>query len=337
MSRHIGIDLGTANTLAYVKGKGIVLREPSVVAIDEALGKVIAIGTEAKEMVGKTPVGITASRPLKDGVIAEFELTKLMLKSFVRRLSGGRIFFFRPNILVCIPYGVTEVERMAVEDAALESGARTVALIEEPVAAAIGSDINVDAARGSLIVDIGGGTTEVAVISLGGTVVSESLRVAGDKMDDAIVSFVRRKYGMIIGESTAESIKKTVGSVHRDVDRGYMDVMGRNASTGLPMTVKVTSKDTAEALKDITASLVDVIRRTLEKTPPELSGDIYDDGVVLAGGGALIGGLDRLITDITGLPARVAKSPLDGVIRGIGKVIDDMDKYRPMLHFIKYK
>ncbi len=337
MSKHIGIDLGTANTLSCVGGGKIVLREPSVVAVNTVMGKVLAVGAEAKEMIGKTPGEITTYRPLREGVIAEFEITKIMLRMFVKRLASMEHLFLRPDLIVCIPYGVTEVERMAVENAALEAGARTVALIDEPLAAAIGAGIAVEDSRGSLVVDIGGGTTEVAVLSLGGTVVSKSVRTAGDKMDDAIIAFIRRKYGVLIGETAAENIKMTVGSVHRYIDRGSVKVIGRNVETGLPESVTISSADVGEALKDIIDELVDTVRKTLEETPPELSGDILDDGITLSGGGALLGGIDRLISEITGLRVTVAKAPLDCVIRGIGKVIDDMDKYGPMLHYVKYK
>lgn len=337
MTRHIGIDLGTANTLACVKGKGVVLREPTVVAYNTRTDKVLAVGTEAKEMIGKTPGSILAFRPLKDGVIAEFEVTKTMLKMFTKKLFAGSLFFMRPSMIVCIPYGVTEVERMAVEDAALEAGARSVALIEEPVAAAIGSGIDVANARGSMIVDIGGGTTEVAVLSLGGIVESKSLRSAGDKMDDAITAYIRKKYGLMIGETTAENIKKNIGSVHPLIDRGTMEVRGRSLNNGLPSTITVSSSDVEEALCDIIDDIVEAVKNTLEDTPPELAGDIYEDGIVLAGGGALLGGLDKLITDATGVPVRVAPVPLDGVILGIEKVLENIDEYKDTLNFVKYK
>lgn len=325
MARQIGIDLGTANTLACIKGKGIVLRQPSVVAVNTQNSKVIAVGTDAKEMVGKTPIDIAAYRPLKDGVIADFDITKKMLRLFIKHIGGND--FIRPEMLICIPYGITEVERMAAEDAAFNAGARSVSLIEEPLAAAIGSGLDVLGSRGSMIIDIGGGTTEVAVLSLGGIVVSKSLRAAGDKMDEAIISHVRRKYGVLIGEASAEQVKMTVGSVHPEVDRGYISVIGRNLETGLPATVEVGSMDVEVALEELAGDLIEAIRKTLVETPPELSGDIYDDGIVLSGGGALLGGLSRLITDATGLRARVAESPLDGVIRGIDAVLENEKEY----------
>ncbi len=323
MSKNIGIDLGTANTIVYVRGKGIVLREPSVVAVEQRSKKVMAVGNEAKKMLGKTPGSIVAMRPLKDGVIAEFDFTTAMLRDFFKKVSGSTLFS-RPKVIICIPYGVTEVEKRAVEDVSLEAGAQSVALIEEPIAAAIGSGLKVEDAKGSMIVDIGGGTTEVAVTSLGGIVLSTSLRIAGDELDEAIVTYVKKKYNILIGEVTAEMLKKKIGSVHPGVDRGIMEVRGRNLLNGLPAIINISSAEVREAMHEQVVHIVEAIRTTLENTPPELSSDIYDNGIMLAGGGALLGGLDALITHVTGIRATVAKTPLDAVAVGIGHVIESM-------------
>ncbi len=319
--KSIGIDLGTANTLVYVKGKGIVLREPSVVAVEAKTRKVVAVGSEAKRMLGKTPGSILAMRPLKNGVIAEFDVTASMLRHYFKKVSGNTIFS-RPKVIICIPYGVTEVEKRAVEDVTLEAGAQSVALIEEPIAAAIGSGLRVDGPRGSMIVDIGGGTTEVAILSLGGIVISRSMRVAGDELDNAISSYLKRKYNVLIGETTAELLKKRIGSVHPSTDRGTMEVRGRNLLNGLPAIVNVTSTEIREALMEEVSHIVEAIRNTLEITPPELASDIYDTGIMLAGGGALLSGLDLLIQRVTGIRTFVAKSPIDCVSHGIGRVIE---------------
>ncbi len=319
--KSIGIDLGTANTLVYVKGRGIVLREPSVVAVEAKSRKVVAVGSEAKLMLGKTPGSILAMRPLKDGVIAEFDVTAQMLHHYFKKVSGNTIFS-RPKVIICIPYGVTEVERRAVEDVTLEAGAQSVALIEEPIAAAFGSGLRVDDARGSMIVDIGGGTTEVAVLSLGGIVMSSSLRIAGDELDEAIVAYIKRKYNVLIGETTAELLKKRIGSIHPATDHGAMEIRGRNLLSGLPAIVTVTSAEIREAMSDEIAHIVECIRSTLENTPPELASDIYDTGIMLSGGGALLSGLDLLISRVTGIRTVVAKNPIDSVAVGIGRVIE---------------
>ncbi|MBQ4097553.1 MAG: rod shape-determining protein [Clostridia bacterium] len=319
--KSIGIDLGTANTLVYVKGRGIVLREPSVVAVEAKSRKVVAVGSEAKLMLGKTPGSILAMRPLKDGVIAEFDVTAQMLHHYFKKVSGNTIFS-RPKVIICIPYGVTEVERRAVEDVTLEAGAQSVALIEEPIAAAFGSGLRVDGARGSMIVDIGGGTTEVAVLSLGGIVMSSSLRIAGDELDEAIVAYIKRKYNVLIGETTAELLKKRIGSIHPATDHGAMEIRGRNLLSGLPAIVTVTSAEIREAMSDEIAHIVECIRSTLENTPPELASDIYDTGIMLSGGGALLAGLDLLISRVTGIRTVVAKNPIDSVAVGIGRVIE---------------
>ena len=298
--KSIGIDLGTANTLVYLRGRGIVLREPSVVAVEAKSRKVVAVGSEAKMMLGKTPGSITAVRPLKNGVIAEFDVTAAMLRFYFKKVSGSTIFS-RPKVMICIPYGVTEVEKRAVEDVTLEAGAQSVALIEEPMAAAVGSGLRIEDARGSMIVDIGGGTTEVAVLSLGGIVMSNSMRVAGDELDSAIVAYIKRKYNVLIGETTAEILKKRIGSVHPDTDRGEMEVRGRNLLSGLPAIVTINSAEIREAMSDEVQHIVEAIRSTLENTPPELASDIYDTGIMLSGGGAMLNGLDLLISRVTGI------------------------------------
>ena len=330
--KSIGIDLGTANTLVYLKGKGIVLREPSVVAVDQRGKNVVAVGNEAKLMLGKTPGSITAMRPLKNGVIAEFDATAAMLRHFFKKVSGNTIMS-RPKVIICIPYGVTEVEKRAVEDVTLEAGAQSVALIEEPVAAAIGSGLRVEDARGSMIVDIGGGTTEVAVLSLGGIVLSTSLRVAGDELDDAISNYIKRKYNILIGDVTAETLKKRIGSVHPSFDKGVMEIRGRNLLNGLPAIINVTSAEIRESMADEIRNIIDSIRTTLENTPPELSSDIYDTGIVLSGGGALLPGLDLLVSRITGIRTVVAKHPLDCVAIGIGRVIESMGELSDVVSF----
>ncbi len=330
--KSIGIDLGTANTLVYVKGRGIVLREPSVVAVEARSRKVVAVGSEAKLMLGKTPGSIRAMRPLKDGVIAEFDVTAAMLRHYFKKVSGNTLFS-RPRVIICIPYGVTEVEKRAVEDVTLEAGAQSVALIEEPIAAAFGSGLRVDDARGSMIVDIGGGTTEVAVLSLGGIVMSSSLRIAGDELDDAITAYIKRKYNILIGETTAELLKKRIGSIHPATDHGAMEVRGRNLLSGLPAIVTITSAEVREALSDEVQHIVESIRSTLENTPPELASDIYDTGIMLSGGGALLAGLDLLISRVTGIRTVVAKSPIDSVAVGIGRVIESMNDMNGIVNY----
>lgn len=323
--KYFGIDLGTSNTLIYEKGRGIILREPSVVAREARGGKVVAVGGEAKLMLGKTPGSITAFKPLRDGVIAEFDVTAKMLHRFFKKVSGNS-FFSRPKVIVCIPYGVTEVEKRAVEDATLEAGAQSVALIEEPIASAIGAGLNIASPRGNMIVDIGGGTTEVAIISLGGIVLSNSLRTAGDRLDDAIMNYVKRKYNVVIGDVSAENLKKTIGSVFPGINPGTMDVRGRNLLTGLPATVTIASEELMEAMDEDVTHIVECICNTLENTPPELASDIYDNGIMLAGGGALLAGLPNLIYRVTGIKTNVAKMPLDCVALGIGRVIESPEK-----------
>ncbi len=318
-SQDIGIDLGTANTLVFVKGKGIVIREPSVVAVDQKTNppRVVAVGTEAKEMIGRTPGSITAVRPLKDGVIADFEITSDMLKEFIRRAISSSPFS-RARVMICIPSGVTEVERRAVYDAAKSAGAKFVSLIQEPMAAAIGAGLPVREAMGSMVVDIGGGTAEVAVISLGDIVTSRSARVAGNNFDEAIIAYIKKKYNLLIGDRTAEDIKIKIGSAYPYDGEGAMNVKGRNLMDGLPKHVEITSEEIREALSDPVNQILDAVRATLEKTPPELAADIIDRGIMLTGGGALLRGLDRLIADETRIPVLVAEKPLDCVVDGTG-------------------
>ncbi len=331
MAKQLGIDLGTANTIVYMKGKGIILREPSVVAVDKVGKRVVAVGGDAKRMIGKTPGNIAAYRPMKDGVIADFDVTAKMLHSFFGKVQASGPFS-RPSVAICIPYGVTEVERRAVEDATFEAGAKNVALVDEPMAAAIGSGLRINGARGSMIVDIGGGTAEVAVISLGGIVISHSLRAAGNQIDEAIVRYMKREYGVLIGDTTAEALKKNIGSVHVSMDRGEMEIRGRNLRTGLPAVMTVCSAQIREAITEPVSRIINTIRTALENTPPELSADIFDYGIMLAGGGALLGGLPALISERTGVRVTVAKRPLDSVALGLGKVIEgqvgDIVRYR---------
>ena len=324
-SNDIGIDLGTANTLVYVKGKGIVLREPSVVAIDKSRRKVLAVGTEAKLMLGRTPSNITAVRPLRNGVIADFEVTQEMIKYFIRKVHNRRSLL-HPRIVIGIPSSITEVEKRAVQESAEQAGAREVLLIEEPMAAAIGSDLPVSEPHGSMICDIGGGTTEVAVISLGGMVVTNSIDVAGDEMDDCIVQFFRRKHNLVIGETTAEEVKIQIGSVFPLKEEKTIEVKGRDQAKGLPKTILVTSEEIRQALMEPVQLIVDVIKQVLEETPPELSSDLVDRGMVLAGGGSLLRGFPELIRQETELPVHRAADPLSCVALGCGKYLEELDK-----------
>ena len=319
--RDIGIDLGTANTLVYMKGKGIVMREPSVVAMDVKENMVMAVGSEAKEMIGRTPGSISAVRPLKDGVIADFDVTSEMLKYFIRTAVHSTVFS-RPRVVICIPSGVTEVERRAVDEAARNAGAKAVELVEEPMAAAIGAGLQVNEAAGCMVVDIGGGTSEVAVISLGDIVTKCSVRTAGDDFDEAIISYIKKKYNLLIGERTAEDIKIRIGSAFPYEDESTMDVKGRNLVDGLPKNITISSEEVREALADPVSAIVDAIRSTLESTPPELSADIIDNGIMLTGGGAMLRGLDVLVSRETGMPVHVAENPLDCVAIGTGKCLD---------------
>jgi rod shape-determining protein MreB len=330
MAKIVGIDLGTANTLLCVKGKGIVLRSPSVVAISKSDRSVVALGREARRMLGKTPEGILAFRPLKDGVIADPEVTAKMIRAFFEYTDSISLFA-RPSAIVCIPYGVTEVEKRAVEDATFEAGARSVALIEEPLAAAIGTGLRVGGARGSMIVDIGGGTTEVAVISLGGIVASNSIRVAGDEFDEAIVAYLCRRRGIRIGESQAEELKIKIGSAHPTCDVGEMEISGHSLENGLATTMKIRSSEVREAMLPNLEEVIKAIKRTLEQTSPELSSDIYDYGITLTGGGALLRGIDKLITERTGLKVKIASRPLESVCLGIFKIIESEGKLESLL------
>ncbi len=323
-TRDIGIDLGTANTLVYVKGRGIVVREPSVVAINKKNGDILAVGDEANDMIGRTPENIVAIRPLKDGVIADFSITQKMLRYFIRKanIQGG---FRKPRVVICVPSGVTEVEKRAVEDAAYQAGSKNVYLIEEPMAAAIGANLPIEEPTGSMVVDIGGGTSEVAVISLGGIVTSKSLRIAGDEFNEDIIHFVKKEYNLMIGERTAEQVKMKIGIVFPDKNTEEMEVRGRDLITGLPKTQKITSIQVQDALKDSIFSVIDAIKFTLEKTPPELASDIMDKGIMLTGGGALLKGLDKLITQETGIPVFVSENALDCVAIGAGKVLEEIE------------
>ncbi len=325
ISKDMGIDLGTANTLVYVKGKGIVLREPSVVAINSMNKKVLAVGEEAKKMIGRTPGNIVAIRPMKDGVIADFDVTQMMLKKFISKVIG-KSAFASPRIIVCYPSGVTEVEKRAIDEAAKQAGAREVVLMEEPMAAAIGAGLPVDEPTGSMIVDIGGGTTEVAIISLDGIVTSKSLRIAGDELDQAIISYIKNEYNLMIGERTAENIKMELGSAFKLEEEKDMDIKGRDLISGLPKTITVTMEQIREALKEPVSAIIDAIKTTLEKTPPELAADIMEKGIMLAGGGALLKGLDKLINHETHMPVHIAESPLDCVALGAGKALEYFDK-----------
>ena len=320
-SKDIGIDLGTANTLVFMKGKGIVMREPSVVAVDVRTDTVLAVGAAAKEMIGRTPGSIVAVRPLKDGVIADFDITATMLKHFIRQTVKPSIFS-KPKVIVCIPSGVTDVERRAVEDTARQAGAGDVKLIEEPMAAAIGAGLPVFEPTGSLVVDIGGGTSEVAMISLGDIVTACSVRVAGDKFDESIIQYVKKKYNLLIGERTAEEIKIKIGSAYPYEGEGDMQIKGRNLVDGLPKNVVISAAEVRDALADPLSVIVEAIRSTLEKTPPELSADIIDHGIMLTGGGALLRGLDFLVAQETNMPVHVEERPLDCVAEGTGKRLE---------------
>jgi rod shape-determining protein MreB len=323
-SNDLAIDLGTANTLIYVKGKGIVLSEPSVVAIKKGTNQVLKVGREAKEMLGRTPGGIVAIRPLKDGVIADFDVTEQMIRAFILK-SHNRKALVRPRVIVGVPSGITQVEKRAIRDSADQAGAREVYLIEEPMAAAIGAGLPVQEPTGSMIVDIGGGTTEVAVISLSGIVYSQSVRIAGDEMDEAITQYLKRKYNLLIGERTAENIKIQIGSAYPFDEPRKMDIKGRDLVEGIPKTLAISDSDIREALHDPVFSIVDAVKTALERTPPELSADIAENGIVLAGGGALLHGLDTLISLETHLKVRVADDPLSCVVLGTGKVLDELD------------
>lgn len=324
-SRDIGIDLGTANTLVFVRGRSIVLRESSVVAIRRDTGSILAVGEDAKRMIGRTPGNIVAIRPMKDGVIADFDVTQAMLRHFILK-AYRRKSILKPQVVVCVPSGVTEVEKRAVLDATNQAGAREAFLIEEPMAAAIGADLPVEEPTGSMIVDVGGGTTEVAIISLGGIVTSRSIRVAGDEMDEAIIQHIKKNYNLLIGERTAEKIKVNIGTAYLpDQKRDSMEVRGRDLLNGLPKIQVITSEEIQNALSDPVTNIIDAIKVTLEKTPPELAADIMDKGIVMTGGGALLHGLDKLVSEETGMPVIITENPLDCVALGTGKVLAEIE------------
>lgn len=329
-AKDIGIDLGTANTLVHIKGKGIVVREPSVVAVNIKTNEVLAVGEAAKEMIGRTPGNIVAIRPMRDGVIADFDVTQSMIKYFIKQAMSKGVFS-KPRVVICVPSGVTEVEKRAVEDATLQAGAKEAYLIEEPMAAAIGANLPVEEPSGSMVVDIGGGTCEVAVISLGGIVTSKSLRVAGDELDDAIAHYIKKEYSLMIGERTAEQIKVTIGGAFPKTKEERMEIRGRDLITGLPKNIEITSSEINEALKEPVNAIIDSIKFTLEKTPPELASDIMDKGIMLTGGGALLDGLDKLIMQETGMPVSIAENPLDCVALGTGKVLEEIETLKKVL------
>lgn len=322
-SNDLAIDLGTANTLVYLKGKGIVLREPSVVAIHRDSKRVLAVGTDAKRMLGRTPESIVAIRPLKDGVIADFDVTEIMLRYFIRKVHN-RNTLVRPRVIICVPSGITQVEKRAVKDSALSAGAREVYLIEEPMAAAIGVGLPISEPSGNMILDIGGGTTEVAVISMEGVVYSKSIRIGGDEMDEAVVSYIKRKYNLLIGESTGENIKIKLGSAYPMEERRTMEVKGRDLLEGVPKTVAISDEEVRDSLYEPVYAIVETVKQALENTPPELAGDIVDKGIVVAGGGALLRGIDILLREETGLPIIIAEEPLDAVVLGTGQALSEL-------------
>jgi rod shape-determining protein MreB len=327
----MAVDLGTANTLVYVRGRGIVLSEPSVVAIDQRVGEVHAVGVEAKRMLGRTPGTITAIRPLKDGVIADVDVTELMLRHFLKQVMAKRIFRIKPRVVVGVPSGITELERRAVRSSAQSAGANEVYMVAEPMAAAIGVGLPIETPRGNMVIDIGGGTTEIAVIALSGIVADTSIRIAGDELDQSIVTFLRKNYNLLIGEPTAEAIKMQIGSAIETDNEREMEVKGRDLVSGIPKMVLIHSQEIRECLQEPLRSIVEAVRSALEITPPELASDIVDYGIVMTGGGALIRGLDRLIALETNLPIHVDDEPMTCVVRGAGRVLEDFPKYRPVL------
>ncbi|MBL4935781.1 rod shape-determining protein [Clostridium sp. YIM B02515] len=321
----MGIDLGTATVLVYIKGKGVILEEPSVVAIDKSNNKVRAVGEEARQMIGRTPGNIVAIRPLRDGVISDYDITETMLKHFIRKACGKRRIS-APRVMVCIPCQATEVEKRAVRDAAVNAGAKKVYLIEEPLAAAIGANLDITEASGNMVIDIGGGTTDIAVISLGGIVVRSSIKVAGDKFDEAIIRYIRKKHKLMIGERTAENLKINIGSAYKKDEEITMEIRGRDLVTGLPKNIIVSSEEMREALRETVHAIADCTHSVLEKTPPELAADIADKGIIMTGGGALLNGLDKLIADVTKVPVRIAENAVSCVALGTGKTLEYMDK-----------
>ncbi|MEK4028651.1 MULTISPECIES: rod shape-determining protein [Bacillaceae] len=329
-SRDLGIDLGTANTLVYAKGKGVVVREPSVVALQTDTKQIVAVGNDAKKMIGRTPGNVIATRPMKDGVIADYETTATMIKYYLKQATknGKGLLSSKPYVMVCVPSGITAVEERAVIDATRQAGARDAYTIEEPFAAAIGANLPVWEPTGSMVVDIGGGTTEVAIISLGGIVTSQSLRTAGDEMDDAIVAYIRKQYNLLIGDRTSETIKMEIGSAGDFEQLPSMEIRGRDLLTGLPKTIEITGEEIADALKDTVTAIVDTVKSTLEQTPPELAADIMDRGIVLTGGGALLRNLDKVISKETNMPVIIAENPLDCVAIGTGMALDHIDLFK---------
>jgi rod shape-determining protein MreB and related proteins len=330
LGRDMAVDLGTANTLVHVRGRGVVLNEPSVVVLDRHTGALVAVGSDAKPMIGRVPDNLLVVRPLKDGVIADFETTERMLRYFIQTVHR-RSHFAKPRLVVCVPSGITGVERRAVKDAGYQAGARTVHLIEEPMAAAIGAGLPVAEPVGSMIVDIGGGTTEVAVVSLGGIVTSQSIRTGGDEMDEAIVSFIKKEYSLMLGDSTAERIKMSIGSAFPRPDEPQAEIRGRDLVGGLPKTIVVTAEEIRKAIEEPVGAIVDAVRSTLDTCPPELAGDVMDRGIVLAGGGALLQGLDERLRHETGMPVHVADNPLHAVVRGSGRCVDDFEQLQSVL------
>ncbi|MEE8251316.1 MAG: rod shape-determining protein [Gemmatimonadales bacterium] len=330
-ANEIAVDLGTSNTLIYVRGEGIVLNEPSVVAIEKNTSNILGVGLEAKRMLGRTPDGIGAVRPLKDGVIADFDITERMLRYFLSTIISKHVFRVKPRVIVCVPSGITEVEKRAVRDSAHSAGAKEVYMVAEPMAAAIGVGLPVETPTGNMVVDIGGGTTEIAVIALSGIVSDTSIRTAGDELDQAIVQFMRKNYNLLIGEPTAEAIKIQIGSAVKRPDEGELQAKGRDLVSGIPKVVMVHASEIREAIQEPIQQIVDAVRHTLEITPPELASDIVDRGIVMAGGGSLINGLDVLLSQETSLPVRVDEDPLTCVVRGTGRILDDPQKYRTVL------
>ena len=330
MTKDMGIDLGTANTLVYIKGQGIVVREPSVVAIRDDSKDVLAVGEEAKRMIGRTPGNIVAIRPMKDGVIADFDITQSMLSYFIQKAAAKK-GVVSPRIAICVPFGVTEVEKRAIEEAARNAGAKDAFLIEEPMAAAIGAGLRIEEPEGNMVVDIGGGTSEIAIISLGGIVTAKSIRLGGDELDEAIVNYVKKEYSLMIGVRTAEDVKIKIGSAYKEGDEIEMEIRGRDLISGLPKTMQISSSEVRDALRDPVNSIVDGIKSTLEKTPPELASDIMENGIMLTGGGALLKGLDKLVKEETGMPVKIAENPLDCVAIGTGKSVEDQEIFEKVL------
>jgi rod shape-determining protein MreB len=330
LGRDMAVDLGTANTLVYVRGRGIVLNEPSVVAINTNTGKIVAVGMEAKRMIGRTPGNIVAVRPLKDGVIADFDVTERMLRYFIQKVHKRR-HFAKPRIVVAVPSGITGVEQRAVKEAGYQAGARRVYIIEEPMAAAIGAGLPVYEPTGNMVVDIGGGTTEVAIISLGGIVTSQSVRVGGDELDQAVISFTKKEYSLMLGERTAEEIKMAIGSAYPFTDEPHAEIRGRDLVSGLPKTIIISAKEVRRAIEEPVNAIVDAVKTTLDKCPPELSGDIMDRGVALTGGGALLKNLDERLREETGMPIHLVDNPLDSVVLGTGKCVEDFESLRQVL------